>query len=141
MATRPTVVVDTPGFFSGAKKLRTIIDKGDKLSTIDLVVFEFTKVMEDEIDEARAAGKSTRVQMLQHIKDRFPRLLKDLEIELESPTFTFEDLAELYSMISKGFDSGDSMIWLKMQRAGLNTILTDNRSDWKRIGAKVISVG
>jgi len=140
MPGKTSVMVDTSAFFSGTKELRAIIEKGNKLVTLDLVVFEFTKVMEEEIDEAKGARRTTRVQLLQHLKERFPKLLKDLEIDLESPAFGLDDLSELYSMVSRGFDSGDAMIWLKMQRAGLDTILTDNVSDWKKIGAKVVGV-
>ena len=140
MPSKSSVMVDTSAFFSGTKELREIIEKGNKLSTLDLVVFEFTKVMEEEIDEAKGAGKTARVELLQHLEERFPNLLKDLEIDPKSPAFTLDDLSELYSMVSRGLDSGDAMIWLKMRRAGLDTILTDNTSDWKKIGAKVVGV-
>jgi len=72
---------------------------------------------------------------------QFPQLLTDLEINVVSPEFSSGDVGNLYSMISKGYDSGDAMIWLKMQKAGLDTILTDNVSDWKELGAKVIAFG
>jgi len=141
MPAKPRVIVDTSAFFAATKKLHTIIEKGDRLSTIDLIVFEFTKVMEDEIDRARGSGNVARAKMLRLIRERFPQLLTDLEINVVSPEFSSGDVGNLYSMISKGYDSGDAMIWLKMQKAGLDTILTDNVSDWKELGAKVIAFG
>src|SRR5437899_630757 len=129
------VVVDTSAFLAGTRKLKSIMERGDRLSTIDLVVFEFTKVMEDEIDRAKGSGKKARAKMLEAIRQRFPQLLTDLEIEVASPIFSSSDVGSLYSMIARGYDSGDAMIWLKMQRAGWDTILTDNVSDWKELGA------
>ncbi len=139
MAAKPPVIVDTSAFFAGIRKLHAIVENGDRLSTIDLIVFEFTKVMEDEIDRAKGSGNVARAKMLQRIRERFPQLLTGLEIDVVSPEFSSEDVGSLYSMISKGYDSGDAMIWLKMQKAGLDTILTDNVSDWKELGAKVIA--
>ena len=140
MKTTSQVVVDTSAFFAGTKRLREIMGKGVTLSTIDLIVFEFTKVMEDEINRARGAGNTKRAQMLRNIRDRFPQLLKDLDVDVASPTFSSADVSDLYSLIAKGYDSGDAMIWIKMKKVGMGTILTDNISDWKKLGASVIAV-
>ncbi|MBI2937174.1 MAG: hypothetical protein HYY22_03115 [Thaumarchaeota archaeon] len=134
------VVIDTSAFFAGTKKIRSLIENGIKLSTIDLVVFEFTKVMETEIAQARRSGKTQRLELLQALKERYPKLLRTFEIEVKSPEFSIDDVDQLYTEISKGHDSGDAMIWLKMQKAGLNTIVTDNTFDWINLGAKVINL-
>ena len=135
------VLVDTSSFFSKAAELRKIItEKRVKLVTIDLVVFEFVKLMQAELNAALGKGRSERIKMLTAIRDRFPGLLRDLGIELVSPPFDLEDLGMLYGKKEaekSTFDSGDYMIWLKMKKAGIDSILTDNVDDWKRFGAKI----
>src|SRR5271154_5650685 len=108
MPAKPPVIVDTSAFFAATKKLRMIVEKGDRLSTIDLIVFEFTKVMEDEIDRARGSGNVARAKVLGLVREMFPQLLTDLEIDVVSPEFSSGDVGSLYSMISKGHDSGDA---------------------------------
>ena len=78
--------------------------------------------------------------MLNAIKERFPKLLRSLEIEIMSPEFSIDDLEKLYDEVKNGKDPGDCIIWLKMQNAGLNSIITQNISDWKKLGANVVLV-
>ncbi len=132
------LVIDTSGFFAKASKLRSFIEDGTQLSTIDLVVFEFTKLMEVEIREAAKAKKQDRLEMLKAVRNRFPELLRTLGIEIRSPEFRFDDLSKLYIEVCKGHDPGDCMIWLKMQRAGLSSIITQDIAHWKRLGANVL---
>jgi hypothetical protein len=139
MSAKPPIIIDTSAFFAGTKKLRSIIERGDRLLTVDLIVFEFTKVIEDEIQRSAGSGNTKRAAVLRGLRDRFPKLLLDLGINVASPEFSLTDVNHLYSMISKGYDSGDSMIWLKMQKAGWDTILTDNVSDWRALGANVMT--
>ena len=134
------LVIDTSAFFAKISQLRSFIEQGTKLSTIDLVVFEFTKLMQVEIREATKAGKRDRLDMLKAIRDRFPELLSALGIEIKSPEFGTDDLLKLYAGIAKGQDAGDCMIWLKMQRAGLDYIVTQNTTHWKKLGANVVPV-
>ncbi len=132
------LVINTSAFFAKASKLRPFIEDGTQLSTIDLVVFEFTKLMEVEIREAAKAKKQHRLEMLKAVRNRFPKLLRTLGIEIRSPEFRFDDLSKLYIEVSKGHDPGDCMIWLKMQRAGLNSIITQDIAHWKKLGANVL---
>ena len=90
--------------------------------------------------ELRVAKRKERNKVLIVVRDRFPGLLADLGIEIKSPDFTGDDLIKLYSEIAKGQDAGDCMIWLKMQKMGLKSILTQNIGDWKKLGAEVISL-
>ena len=78
--------------------------------------------------------------MLIAVRDRFPGLLADLGIEIKSPIFSWGDLPVLYEEIAKGQDAGDCMIWLKMQKIGLKSILTQNTDDWEKLGADVMTL-
>lgn len=60
--------------------------------TLDLVVFEFTKLMRAEIRNAKKTRREERVNMLTAINDRFPEMLANLGIEIVSPAFELEDL-------------------------------------------------
>ncbi len=140
MSAKKEVIVDTSGFFAGARKLRSLVEAGTKLATMDLVVFEFIKVIMDEINRAESSRRSQRLKVLNGLKARFPGLLRSLEVNLLAPGFTLEDLDWLYVESRDGVDPGDAMIWLKMQRAGLDTIVTDNVADWQKLGANVISI-
>jgi len=133
------VVVDTSGFFAGAAKLGALLADGFKLIALDLIIFEFVKVVDREINLAKQAAKLSRVKTLTRLRDQFPALLQELEIELISPEFSIRDLKKLYSL-TEDKDPGDCMIWLKMQNAGYSSILTDNTKDWKKLGADVIGI-
>ncbi|MFI5421862.1 MAG: hypothetical protein ACHQ1H_12910 [Nitrososphaerales archaeon] len=135
------LVIDTSGFFSKSSKLMALKENGSiQLSTIDLVILEFIKVMEVEINRAMSSKKADRVVILNAIRERFPKLIRELDIKIKSPEFLYEDILDLYSHVDKGLDPADSMIWLKMQRAGLDSVATRNVSDWKKLGAKVIAL-
>ena len=138
---REVLVVDTTAFFAKISQLRRFIEEGNtKLVTLDLVVFEFAKLMQSEIGDATRTKKRQRARMLIAIRDRFPELLTNLGIEIISPVFASEDLSKLYAEVAKGHDVGDCMIWLKMQKVELKSILTENATDWKKLGAAVVSL-
>lgn len=134
------LVVDTAGFFAPTRRLRQLLGEGNELATVDFVVFEFVKVIESELNRARAAGDSRRETLLLNLRSRFPSLLRDLDVKVQSPDFTSSDVEETYSLVLNDIDAGDSMIWLKMRKLGRDTIITDDVADWRRLGAKVIPV-
>lgn len=134
------LVIDTSAFFAKASKLRSfVVDERTKLSTLDLIVFEFAKLMQIEIRKA-SQRKSKRAEMLRAVRDRFPELLETLGIEIRSPEFNSSDLGKLYRLVADGQDAGDCMIWLKMQKIGLDSIITQNATHWKKLGADAIGL-
>lgn len=140
--TSEVIVIDTSGFFASAGSLKDVVARQESgevsLATLDLVIFEFLKVIEQEVDKARGKGNLKRVKVLQSLRERFPRLLREFQIELKTgDDFSIRDLDEVYSLISRGQESGDSMIWIKMQKLGLKTILTDDLRHWRSLGADV----
>ena len=140
--TSEVIVIDTSGFFAPSRSLKGLVvqqESGEvSLVTLDLVIFEFLKVIEQEIDRARGKGNLRRMKVLQSLRERFPRLLHEFDIEIKTgDDFSLGDLDEAYSLISRGHESGDSMIWIKMQKLGLKTILTDDLRHWRSLGADV----
>ena len=133
-------VVDTSGFFAPVKKLKDTINEQQSLATLDIIVFEFLKVIEQEIDIARWKGNSRREKVLQSLRERFPTLIHELGIEIESASFSLADVDETYSLTANGHESGDSIIWLKMKKLGWNRILTEDVRHWKSLGAEVVPI-
>jgi hypothetical protein len=117
-----------------------LLAEGCKLIVVDLIIFEFVKVLDREINLAKQTARLKRIKALTRLRDRFPTLLKELEIEMISPDFTTQNLKQLYSLTSEGKAPGDCMIWLKMRNAGLSSILTDNTKHWKELGADVVGI-
>lgn len=67
------------------------------LATLDLVIFEFLKVIEQEADRARGKRNLKRVKVLQSLRERFPRLLREFDVELKTgDDFSLRDLDEAY---------------------------------------------
>lgn len=132
------VVLDTSCLFAGTKRLRALLKEGSALLTVDLVVFEFAKVMRDEISNADNSGNSRRKTVLENLDARLPTLLRSLRIDVKSPEFALDEVDELYRYLSGGHEPGDALIWLKMKKLGLDTIATEDVLDWKALGAKVV---
>jgi len=137
-----TALVDTSAFFAKVSDLKKLISENKlRLVTVDFVVFEFVKLMQAELNEASRKKRQERMKMLTSIKDRFPNLLRDLGIEIVPTSFNLDDLDNLYGKqknITGPFDAGDYMIWLKMKKARIDSILTENVEDWKKFGAKIV---
>lgn len=143
--TSKVIVIDTSAFFAATENLKGVIARQEgrevSLVTLDLMIFEFLKVIEQEIDGAKGKGNLRRVKILQILSERFPKLLDEFAIEIKTGTdLTLEDITETYSLISRGHESGDSIIWIKMQKLGFETILTDDFGHWRSLGADVLSV-
>src|SRR5487761_18357 len=51
-------------------------------------------------------------------------------------TLVSETSMKLISLISSGQESGDSMIWIKMQKLALKTIQTDDLRHWRSLGSR-----
>lgn len=143
--TSKVIVIDTSAFFAATENLKGVVARQEgrevSLVTLDLMIFEFLKVIEQEIDGAKGKGNLRRVKILQSLSERFPKLLDEFAIEIKTGTdLTLEDITETYSLISRGHESGDSIIWIKMQKLGFETILTDDLGHWRSLGADVLSV-
>lgn len=142
---RKIIVMDTSAFFAPAQSLRDLLVESQASSasfvTLDLMIFEFLKVVEEEIAMARGKNNLRRLKVLQSLRERFTRLLDDLGIVVKvGEDFALADIEQACSSISKGHESGDSMIWIKMQKLGLDTILTEDLKHWKNLGAKVLRI-
>lgn len=135
------IVVDTSGFFASAAKLGALLDGGGTLSAPDLVVFEFTRTIREEIERARGSGNLRRAEVMEALEERFPGLLRSLEIEVWTSGFAIDDVDELYRLLSEGHEPGDAMIWIKMKKVGLDTVATADASDWEALGARVVPLG
>ena len=131
-------MIDTSGFFVAGSRLRALTKARSSLSAPDLVVFEFVKAIREEADKARGSGNLGRARVMSTLEDRFPSLIRSLDIQLWTSEFTEDDVEELYRLLSKGHEAGDAMIWIKMKKLGLDTVATADVSDWEALGANVV---
>lgn len=134
------VVVDTSALFVSVSRLRSLVDSGAQLSVPDLVLFEFVKSVRKEGSIARGNGNTRRVELMSALEERLPHFLTGLEAEVWGSDFDMTDLAQFYRLLQGGHEPGDAMIWIKMRKAGLDTIATADASDWRALGADVISL-
>ena len=67
---------------------------------------------------------------MEALEERFPGLLRSLEIEVWTSGFAIDDVDELYRLLSEGHEPGDAMIWIKMKKVGRDTVATADASDW-----------
>ena len=89
---------------------------------------------------ARGVGNTRRAEIMAALERRLPGVLRDLGIEVWGSPFGMSDLDEVLRLVAKGHEAGDAMIWVKMQKTGLDTIATGDVSDWKSLGAHVVSL-
>ena len=139
-AEKRRIVVDTSGLFVSASRLRALVDMGAALSVPDLVVFEFLKSVRQEASEARGSGNKRREEVMAALERRLPAILRALEIDVWAPELTLDALDEVYTLLAQGHEPGDALIWVKMKKEGLDTIATSDVSDWKAMGASVVSL-
>ena len=68
--TSEVIVIDTSGFFASAGSLKDVVARQESgevsLATLDLVIFEFLKVIEQEVDKARGKGNHGELVVLTH---------------------------------------------------------------------------
>jgi len=128
------IFIDTNAFFRGRERFLKLIEDGYRLVTCTIVVYEFLKV----IDELIAEEKDPRRRKLYiKLKNRFPSLLEDLDIEILSHRISAQEIREaLMIMEEKSVDIGDALIYLLLKREKIREILTYD-DDWKRLNIEV----
>lgn len=99
------VFVDTNAFFRGKRKFLELIEKGYRLVTCIIVIYEFLKV----IDELIAVEKKLdRKNLYVGLKERFPILLRELDIDIIAHKFSISDIQEALNLAKKeSIDAGD----------------------------------
>ncbi len=106
-----------------------------KLVTSTIVVYEFLKVIDELILEERNLD---RRNLYVKLRNRFPSLLDELDIEILGHELTAQKIQEAFSVMErKSIDIGDALIYLLLKRVGVQEILTYDE-DWKRLGVKNI---
>ena len=134
---REIVFIDTNAFFKSRAILEKLIKEGTKLATSSIVIYEFVKI----IDELIALEQNEkRRQLYIKLKNRFPKLLKELSIDILSHQITYDDLSRAYDIISqKNVDIGDALIYILMKKKNIKKILTFD-DDWLRLDVTVLGI-
>lgn len=129
------VFIDTNAFFKARNIFENLIDKGYELVTSTIVIYEFIKVIDELIREEKSEEKK---KLYLRIKNRFPKLLKELNVKILSHNLSYKDVEEAMEMSEKkNVDIGDALIFKLIKSEGIRNILTYDK-DWKRFSVNII---
>ena len=127
-----TIFIDTEAFFHKKKELLSLVKADYHIVTNNLVIYEFVDVITHELDLAKQSQNNQRIELLKQIRNRFPQLLIDMNIEIKDFTLTQEILLNIYNLMNKySMNVGDIFHLLTIKEHGINFILS-NDGDWKR---------
>ncbi|MHA1664676.1 MAG: type II toxin-antitoxin system VapC family toxin [Candidatus Njordarchaeales archaeon] len=131
-----TIFIDTNAFFKAKEIFVRLIKERNQLVTSTIVIYEFIKITEELIFNER---NEARKKLYIRLKQRFPILLKELEISVLSHLLKNNDIIDAYNVMSeKDIDIGDALIYILMKKKGIKKILTfDN--DWTRLDVEIIN--
>ena len=127
-----TIFIDTEAFFHKKKELLSLVNAGYQIVTNNLVIYEFIDVITHELEMAKKSQNTQRIQLLLQIRDRFPQLLINMNIDIKDFTLTPEILLNIYNLMNKySMNVGDVFHLLTIKDHAINFILS-NDGDWKR---------
>ena len=104
--------------------------------------YEFINTLEDEITIASQKKNEKRLQILQTLRKRFPKLLLDLNILLiETPIIWAKTEEYLEKMSQFRMNIGDILILETIKYHKIDLIVTTD-NDWERTGipCKIINI-
>ena len=128
-----TIFIDTTAWFSSRAQFQSVILNQWELVTSSLVVYEFLKIIEQELEIATQKANNNRYNLLMNLKGRFPELLSFCNVKILPLEFKVIDLNSVYKLIKKHqIDVGDALNYLLLQRKEINYILSDDK-DWNRL--------
>ena len=128
-----TIFIDTTAWFSSRAQFQSVILNQWELVTSSLVVYEFLKIIEQELEIATQKANNNRYNLLMNLKGRFPELISFCNVKILPLEFKVIDLNSVYKLIKKHqIDVGDALNYLLLQRKEINYILSDDK-DWNRL--------
>ena len=128
-----TIFIDTTAWFSSRAHFQSAILNQWELVTSSLVVYEFLKIIEQELEIATQKANNNRYNLLMNLKGRFPELLSFCNVKILPLDIKVIDLNSVYKLIRKHqIDVGDALNYLLLQRKEINYILSDDK-DWNRL--------
>ncbi len=129
------IFIDTNAFFRGKDIFLRLIENNYKLVTSTIVVYEFLKVIDELILEEKNID---RRNLYIKLRDRFPSLIDDLDIEILSHKLSVKEIQDAFVVMKeKSIDIGDALIYLLLRRESIQEILTYD-DDWKRLSVNII---
>ncbi|MBA7532378.1 hypothetical protein ES705_24604 [subsurface metagenome] len=128
-----TIFIDITAWFSSRAQFQSVILNQWELVTSSLVVYEFLKIIEQELEIATQKANNNRYNLLMNLKGRFPELLSFCNVKILPLDIKVIDLNSVYKLIKKHqIDVGDALNYLLLQRKEINYILSDDK-DWNRL--------
>ena len=128
-----TIFIDTTAWFSSRTQFQSAILNQWELVTSSLVVYEFLKIIEQELEIATQKANNNRYNLLMNLKGRFPELLSFCNVKILPLDIKVIDLNSIYKLIKRHqIDVGDALNYLLLQRKEINYVLSDDK-DWNRL--------
>ena len=128
------IFIDSNAFFKRKEKFMEIISKGHPLVINNIVVYEVIKVLDELISESN----DKKAKLYKMLKERFPKLLKDLDVEIKCTNLDNERLLMCYEIMkNKNVDIGDAIIYLFMVDNKIQKILSYD-DDWRKFDIEII---
>lgn len=128
-----TIFIDTTAWFSSRAHFQSAILNQWELVTSSLVVYEFLKIIEQELEISTQKANNNRYNLLMNLKGRFPELLSFCNVKILPLDIKLIDLDSVYKLIKKyQIDVGDALNYLLLQRKEITYILSNDK-DWNRL--------
>ena len=128
-----TIFIDTTAWFSSRAHFQSAILNQWELVTSSLVVYEFLKIIEQELEISTQKANNNRYDLLMNLKGRFPELLSFCNVKILPLDIKLIDLDSVYKLIKKyQIDVGDALNYLLLQRKEITYILSNDK-DWNRL--------
>ncbi len=127
------VFLDTTAWFGSKYQLAVAIKDDWRLMTSPIVVYEFFKIIQNEINLADQKKKKKRTKLLMNIKTRFPLLIRDLDVKILSLTMKKETITDAMALMEQfSIDIGDALNYQLVKQNNIHYILGKDK-DWERL--------
>ncbi len=127
------VFLDTTVWFGSKYQLTVAIKDDWRLITSPIVVYEFLKIIQNEINLASQKKEIKRLKLLKNIKTRFPVLIRDLDVIILSLTMEKETITDAMALMEQfTIDIGDALNYQLIKKNNIHYILSNDK-DWERL--------
>lgn len=125
--------LDTTIWFGSKYHLAVAIKDNWNLLTSPIVIYEFFKIIDSEINQASQKKREKRLNMLSHIKKRFPQLIEDLDVQILSLTLSDDSIQEVMTFMEQyAIDIGDALNYQLLRKEKISYVLSNDK-DWERL--------
>ena len=132
-----TVFIDTGAFFRAKRVLIDLIEKGYKLATSIIAIYDFYKIIDELIANEENPAKR---DLYLKLRRNFPKLLRELEVEIIPFKIDADTIEEACSLMEKeNVDMSVALTYIFLHRFNITSVVSSNKN-WKRLKVNLIEV-